>query len=218
MIPPTSIDGTDITGATIDGTDVTEITVDGDEVFSAFALREDFEHNNLAGEYQGDLSLYSITSTTVDAGNFALEATGTESATESIVRTTTNSFNRFGEKIEYRFAYDSNNGIGGLAFVEDGNAAGSSLSGYVFRHSDPKGQEIIRFDNGNFNRLLQDSIIPNSTNYVDASVEFFQNDDITFTIDGNSITVNDNTYTDGRIGFECFRGPMFFDTIGLTPI
>jgi len=35
MMPPTSIDGTDITGATIDGTDVTEITVDGDTVFSA---------------------------------------------------------------------------------------------------------------------------------------------------------------------------------------
>jgi hypothetical protein len=33
--PPTSIDGTDITGATIDGTDVQEITVDGDVVFSA---------------------------------------------------------------------------------------------------------------------------------------------------------------------------------------
>jgi len=33
MIPPTSIDGTDITGATIDGTDVQEITVDGDTVF-----------------------------------------------------------------------------------------------------------------------------------------------------------------------------------------
>ena len=37
MIPPTSIDGTDITGATIDGTDVQEITVDGDVVFSAEA-------------------------------------------------------------------------------------------------------------------------------------------------------------------------------------
>jgi len=32
---PTSIDGTDITGATIDGQDVQEITVDGDTVFSA---------------------------------------------------------------------------------------------------------------------------------------------------------------------------------------
>jgi len=35
MTPPTSIDGTDITGATIDGTDVQEITVDGQTVFSA---------------------------------------------------------------------------------------------------------------------------------------------------------------------------------------
>jgi len=35
MMPPTSIDGTDISGATIDGTDVTEITVDGQTVFQA---------------------------------------------------------------------------------------------------------------------------------------------------------------------------------------
>jgi len=35
MMPPTSIDGTDITGATIDGTEVQEITVDGQTVFSA---------------------------------------------------------------------------------------------------------------------------------------------------------------------------------------
>jgi len=33
--PPTSIDGTDITGATIDGQDVEEITVDGQTVFTA---------------------------------------------------------------------------------------------------------------------------------------------------------------------------------------
>jgi len=35
MMPPTSIDGTDITGATIDGQDVQEITVDGQTVFTA---------------------------------------------------------------------------------------------------------------------------------------------------------------------------------------
>jgi len=34
-MPPTSIDGTDISGATIDGTEVTEITADGNVVFSA---------------------------------------------------------------------------------------------------------------------------------------------------------------------------------------
>jgi len=35
MMPPTSIDGTDIAGATIDGQDVEEITVDGQTVFTA---------------------------------------------------------------------------------------------------------------------------------------------------------------------------------------
>jgi len=34
-MPPTSIDGNDITGATIDGQDVSEITMDGDIVWSA---------------------------------------------------------------------------------------------------------------------------------------------------------------------------------------
>jgi hypothetical protein len=37
---PTSIDGTDITGATIDGQDVQEITVDGQTVFSAAGTSE----------------------------------------------------------------------------------------------------------------------------------------------------------------------------------
>jgi len=49
MIPPTSIDGTDITGATIDGTDVTEITVDGDVVFSP-SLVEDGDFLYVHGE------------------------------------------------------------------------------------------------------------------------------------------------------------------------
>ena len=52
--PPTSIDGTDITGATIDGQDVQEITVDGETVFVAFSgpdqdiyLQDDFGDNAL---------------------------------------------------------------------------------------------------------------------------------------------------------------------------
>jgi len=59
MIPPTSIDGTDITGATIDGTDVQEITVDGDVVFSAAAtlptagLLHRYDASELTGETDG---------------------------------------------------------------------------------------------------------------------------------------------------------------------
>ena len=56
MIPPTSIDGTDITGATIDGTDVQEITVDGDVVFSAQQLP--VAYSNLVVWYPFDSAEY----------------------------------------------------------------------------------------------------------------------------------------------------------------
>jgi hypothetical protein len=56
MIPPTSIDGTDITGATIDGTDVQEITVDGDVVFSAETLP--VAYSNLVAWWPFDSSKY----------------------------------------------------------------------------------------------------------------------------------------------------------------
>jgi len=74
MMPPTSIDGTDITGATIDGTDVTEITVDGQTVFSA-EFFEGFEDGNL-NEYQGNVSDFTVQSGLVFEGSNALEYTG----------------------------------------------------------------------------------------------------------------------------------------------
>jgi len=55
-MPPTSIDGTDITGATIDGTDVTEITVDGQTVFTAQTLP--VAYSNLVAWYPFDSAAY----------------------------------------------------------------------------------------------------------------------------------------------------------------
>jgi len=57
-MPPTSIDGTDITGATIDGTDVTEITVDGDTVFSAGPSNLPVAYSNLVAWYPFDSATY----------------------------------------------------------------------------------------------------------------------------------------------------------------
>ena len=81
MIPPTSIDGTDITGATIDGTDVQEITVDGDVVFSAgptVTVLDDFEDNNTNGWNPLVGATKSITNFAAE-GSFAMETTGTTS-------------------------------------------------------------------------------------------------------------------------------------------
>jgi len=56
MMPPTSIDGTDITGATIDGSDVQEITVDGQTVFTAQTLP--VAYSNLVAWYPFDSATY----------------------------------------------------------------------------------------------------------------------------------------------------------------
>jgi len=55
---PTSIDGTDITGATIDGTDVQEITVDGQTVFSAGPSNLPVAYSNLVAWYPFDSATY----------------------------------------------------------------------------------------------------------------------------------------------------------------
>jgi len=55
---PTSIDGTDITGATIDGDDVQEITVDGQTVFSAGPSNLPVAFSNLVAWYPFDSATY----------------------------------------------------------------------------------------------------------------------------------------------------------------
>jgi len=73
---PTSIDGTDITGATIDGTDVTEITVDGQTVFSSATIVDDFETQNL-NIWSGQTGSYTIDTSTVKVGTASLRYTNT---------------------------------------------------------------------------------------------------------------------------------------------
>jgi len=71
---PTSIDGTDITGATIDGNDVQEITVDGDVVFNAappVTIIDDFETN--LSVWTGDTSQFSLVNNS-RVGNNAVQA------------------------------------------------------------------------------------------------------------------------------------------------
>ena len=71
MIPPTSIDGTDITGATIDGTDVQEITVDGDVVFTSAVevngfLIDDFADNKLTS--RDDFATTALSPSSLEPG------------------------------------------------------------------------------------------------------------------------------------------------------
>jgi len=80
MTPPTSIDGTDITGATVDGTEVTEITIDGETVFTAgpdTPIVDNFESGNLtSGGWSGNTGSYDVNSSfPVEAGTFSVKYT-----------------------------------------------------------------------------------------------------------------------------------------------
>jgi len=114
MMPPTSIDGTDITGATIDGTDVQEITVDGDTVFSAGpTIIEDFERANPLNDYQGNVGNWQTTTSQAIDGTSLQKATG--NAKMIYNRSLTESFSR-GETATFEF--DPVNGINSFdAFV-----------------------------------------------------------------------------------------------------
>jgi len=86
--PPTSIDGTDITGATIDGQDVQEITVDGQTVFQAGPpIVDNFEQSlygdqgqtlvdyydgGKAGSSDPNLNFVNRTSSAAQKGSFGL--------------------------------------------------------------------------------------------------------------------------------------------------
>jgi hypothetical protein len=92
---PTSIDGTDITGATIDGTDVTEITVDGDTVFSPQKIVDNFEDaptgpygttDTISTYYTGNTSFYSRSGSNVFEGTKCLNHNATN-GTEKIIST-----------------------------------------------------------------------------------------------------------------------------------
>jgi len=86
MMPPTSIDGTDITGATIDGTDVTEITVDGQTVFTAggeFGEVSLYEFENNANDTVGSNNgtfVNGAFSANAEYGSFAGDFNGTDAA------------------------------------------------------------------------------------------------------------------------------------------
>jgi hypothetical protein len=95
MMPPTSIDGTDITGATIDGTDVQEITVDGQTVFTAGpTIIDDFEDGNINGwnHITGGGGTAQISNTAFN-GSHSLEVTVTTGGPNS-----TAFFDSFGAK------------------------------------------------------------------------------------------------------------------------
>ena len=141
MIPPTSIDGTDITGATIDGTDVQEITVDGDVVFSAgppVVFTESWE-GAYPGNWQGSTGQFNQVSTNPFDGSQHLQKNTTSNDHIYIDISSTGISQSGGFQLKI---YKNGNNT---PFGEEGGPAiyDSNGDGYLFR--DNEGEANFRF-------------------------------------------------------------------------
>jgi len=151
MSPPTSIDGTDITGATIDGTDVQEITVDGDVVFSAVETSDidGFESGNL-NNYTVFQSGFSITQSNVFEGSFAAQSNiGGMIHTDNPPGGT---LPAFGTDFEWYGRPTSSDSKFGISFESSGvRSQGDNFDGYTVRiQPDLSSFLIVRSTAGDF--------------------------------------------------------------------
>jgi hypothetical protein len=171
--PPTSIDGTDITGATIDGQEVQEITVDGQTVFTSDLTRviemiDDFEDNDtttLSTDWDGwntnnfgSGTSWTAQNSTVINGNFSGEFESVSSFPEIETVRTSETTNPIQMKI--RISADVGNSsdrtnltlkdasdtrLGDLVF-RDGNGAVEWLGSNVLNSWDANENYTIVFD------------------------------------------------------------------------
>jgi len=161
MIPPTSIDGTDISGATIDGTDVQEITVDGDVVFSSQPLPADLIHQYSA------FSLNLSNGATVDpwqddSGNQNLQAVGAPTyvtnginGNPSVRYDDNDDLHKVNTKAPFNFLHDGTTAYSCYIVVETFGSGGlyTPLSTQGVFGSGQRGASINRDDRGGNNNL-----------------------------------------------------------------
>jgi len=233
--PPTSIDGTDITGATIDGQEVQEITVDGDTVFTAGPEIPDsevdyFERSSLV-HYSGQTGSYNTTTDESTQGNRSLTSTNTfgDIIIFSELGDGLPNYPKRGDKILYDFKNRDGNERALFSFFREdtsrfGNGyiiVGNSIANEIVIKEDGGQSETIfsgSFD-GVFNRVL----IETDNNSINATVYGGSPNTAPEIDEANelgSATLNSSQYNGRGVGFEAsqrdFGGRVFFDNINTT--
>jgi hypothetical protein len=127
--PPTSIDGTDITGATIDGQEVQEITIDGQTVFEPLLI-DDFETGNL-DSYTVRNSGWGITTSNTFNGQFSAQSSGFDARIDT-VNPPGGDVPLFGDDFEFYFRV--NGAVNFLLGIESsgGTSSFNFPDGYLF--------------------------------------------------------------------------------------
>jgi hypothetical protein len=206
--PPTSIDGTDITGATIDGQEVQEITVDGQTVFTALPKTlESFESG--ISDYQGDTGNVTTTTGQSTNGNSSLRFDRSDGvsfvATDTASKSLTAGDN-FAVDMYIPPGWSDQGGI--IFFDEDPNSFFGSE--YNTRLNGNGNTFDIRLNNGgNTNVLASASVSSYSTDqWLTWEVETTVSGNITVKLlndSGNVLgqtTTNDTTHTSGGTGYQ----------------
>jgi len=148
---PTSIDGTDITGATIDGTDVQEITVDGDTVFTAGPTPAPVNRMYLADFGSKLIRQYDLTNKfdltgATETGTFSFNDSRDVTIADSGNKLLGSSLVKGGhEMYNLSTAYDITTAGSVQSTLSESRAAGNSI--------DPSGVHVLtaNFDNQEFN-------------------------------------------------------------------
>lgn len=175
---------------------------------------EGFEHNDLTGVYGGDTGVFTIQQNEVTEGTFALESDA-DGQNNLIVRDSPSTFDRSGLRIVFDFRLPSSGAGGGIAFATDVSGF-SSMNGYDFFASGGS-YVIARMDNGSETDLVSGPSPTQGVWLTDCVWEFQADGTIELTVDGNTISVEDTTYQNLRLGFQCFR-KAFFDNIRFEEI
>ena len=177
---------------------------------------EDFEHNDLDGIYDGDLSAFEIQDTNVDEGTYALESDGDETH-NGIVRTTRDEpWDRLGLKIEWR-QYATSNANGGLLLIDGQDPSNSQ--GYIIQIRTDNGEVWISEWDGTYQTTLSTTSANTTTGqFIDCSLEMSQNGDLDFVADGDSVSVNDSSQTDLYLGFHVYRGQQYIDDVQFSKL
>ena len=189
---------------------------DGRVFFDAIPDSEDFEHNDLTGNYGGDTDSFAIQSENVDEGSFALEIQATDFAW--ITRSTEQAWDRDGLRISWRQNSSDTQTGGGLAVATSVTGA-DDVDGYAFLFNPSGGttRRLRRYDNGSDTSLDDSAASATSGAWVDCSVEF-DGESIVYQSDGETLTANDNTYTQLYLAFHGFDTDTFIDGVTFEEI
>jgi len=188
---PTSIDGTDITGATIDGTDVQEITLDGDTVFTAGPpILHDFESNSLNisdpnwGSFTGGISVISSSqingsfvgqiATSGDTEASVGRNSGNQPTEVSLLTKITQRNGSFSDRLFYILGdFDKGERLAFYNFRQDGSLA---FNGSVLASWSTNETYKIRFHNIDFTAETLDTEVVE----IDSGSSIFTNTSVAF--------------------------------------